>query len=51
MDFNDLAAKAARAISNSYGKKVLKKGPAPILPVSRSRFRGTLTVSALRAET
>ena len=40
MDFNDLAAKAAHAISINYGKKVLKKGPAPVLPVSK-----TLSVS------
>ena len=36
MDFNDIAAKGARAIANNYGKKVLKKGPAPVIPKSET---------------
>ncbi len=44
MDINDIAAKGAKAISLNYGKKILKKGPAPkiekfpIVTVSGGRY-------------
>lgn len=36
MDFNDIAAKGAHAIACSYGKKVLKKGKAPVILASKT---------------